>query len=189
MYSEIDDLIAELNFEQDFNLHQNKAAKSHLEDKKNNKKRIITQKRGAQKQVPPTIQEVENEDDEEAKIAIHQAQILLQKPQRNFNINDTSTNNITTQSTEATYGKLIAPRVAKGRALPQFSMFSVPKVERLESLQILDLHPPQVHADQIPYLHLQAAGSQTIKVSKRPRAAIQEEDQLENAKIGSHANM
>ena len=76
MYSEIDDLIAELNFEQDFNLHQNKAAKNHLEDKKNHKRRILPQKKAAQKQVPPTIQEVENEDDEEAKIAIHQAQIL-----------------------------------------------------------------------------------------------------------------
>jgi hypothetical protein len=41
MYSEIDELIAELNFEQDINLQKSKAAKVHLEDKKNHKRRII----------------------------------------------------------------------------------------------------------------------------------------------------
>jgi hypothetical protein len=41
MYSEIDELIAELNFEQDINLQKNLAAKVHLEDKKNHKRRII----------------------------------------------------------------------------------------------------------------------------------------------------
>lgn len=41
MYSEIDELIAELNIEQDINLQKNKAAKVHLEDKKNHKRRII----------------------------------------------------------------------------------------------------------------------------------------------------
>ena len=41
MYSDIDELIAELNFEQDINLQKNKAAKVHLEDKKNHKRRIL----------------------------------------------------------------------------------------------------------------------------------------------------
>ena len=73
MYSDIDELIAELNIEQDINLLRNKAAKVHLEDKKNHKRRPIAQKRAAQKLLPPTIPEVENEDDEEAKIANYQA--------------------------------------------------------------------------------------------------------------------
>lgn len=41
MYSDIDELIAELNIEQDINLLRNKAAKVHLEDKKNHKRRPI----------------------------------------------------------------------------------------------------------------------------------------------------
>jgi hypothetical protein len=51
------------------------------------------------------------------------------------------------QSTEETYGKSNAPKVAKGRALPQFSVFNVPKLDRLDSLQMVELHPPQVRGD------------------------------------------